>query len=98
MYAVDGARDLAERELPHLPGYAGSRPVRIGNGAVSQRQSDVLGTVMVALELTREAHGMTAPRGRCSARWSTSWRRTGGGPTTACGRSAGRAAGSPTPA
>jgi GH15 family glucan-1,4-alpha-glucosidase len=57
MYAVDGARDLAERELPHLPGYAGSQPVRIGNGAVTQRQSDVLGTVMIALHLTREAHG-----------------------------------------
>jgi GH15 family glucan-1,4-alpha-glucosidase len=57
MYAVDGSRDLAERELPHLPGYAGSQPVRIGNGAVTQRQSDVLGTVMIALELTRDAHG-----------------------------------------
>jgi GH15 family glucan-1,4-alpha-glucosidase len=57
MYAVDGGRDLPERELDHLPGYAKSRPVRIGNGAVGQRQSDVLGTVMVALELTRDAHG-----------------------------------------
>ena len=34
MYAVDGARDLPERTLDHLPGYADSRPVRIGNGAV----------------------------------------------------------------
>ena len=34
----------------HLPGYAGSRPVRIGNAAVGQRQTDVLGEVMVALE------------------------------------------------
>jgi GH15 family glucan-1,4-alpha-glucosidase len=42
-------------ELPHLPGYAGSRPVRIGNGAVAQRQNDVLGEVMIALELAREA-------------------------------------------
>jgi GH15 family glucan-1,4-alpha-glucosidase len=57
MYAVDGGRHLPERELAHLPGYAGSRPVRIGNGAVSQRQGDVLGTVMIALELTRDAHG-----------------------------------------
>ena len=57
MYAVDGGRDLPERELDHLPGYAGSRPVRIGNGAVDQRQSDVLGEVMMALELAREAHG-----------------------------------------
>ena len=55
MYTVDGGRQLPEREVPHLPGYADSRPVRIGNGAVSQRQNDVLGEVMIALELAREA-------------------------------------------
>ena len=53
MYCVDGARDLPERELTHLPGYAGSRPVRVGNGAVTQRQTDVLGEVMIALEHAR---------------------------------------------
>jgi GH15 family glucan-1,4-alpha-glucosidase len=55
MYTVDGGRQLPEREVPHLPGYADSRPVRIGNGAVSQRQNDVLGEVMIALELARDA-------------------------------------------
>ncbi|GAA1231999.1 glycoside hydrolase family 15 protein [Janibacter melonis] len=54
MYAVDGGRELPERELDHLPGYAGSRPVRIGNGAVDQKQTDVLGEVMIALEDARE--------------------------------------------
>jgi GH15 family glucan-1,4-alpha-glucosidase len=54
MYAVDGARDLFERELDHLPGYDGSRPVRVGNGAFTQRQSDVLGEVMLSLEMARE--------------------------------------------
>ena len=54
MYAVDGSRDLPERELGHLPGYASSRPVRIGNAAVDQRQTDVLGEVMAALELARQ--------------------------------------------
>ncbi|MDV3221228.1 glycoside hydrolase family 15 protein [Intrasporangium sp.] len=58
MYCVDGARDLPERELDHLPGYAGSRPVRIGNGAVGQRQTDVLGEVMIALEHARQ-QGLT---------------------------------------
>ncbi len=53
MYAVDGGRQLPERELDHLPGYAGSRPVRIGNGAVDQRQSDVLGEVMIAFDDAR---------------------------------------------
>ena len=55
MYTVDGSRRLPEVELPHLPGYAGSTPVRIGNGAVCQRQNDVLGEVMIALELARQA-------------------------------------------
>jgi GH15 family glucan-1,4-alpha-glucosidase len=54
MYGVDGGRDLFERTLDHLPGYAGSTPVRIGNGAVDQRQTDVLGEVMVALEMARD--------------------------------------------
>jgi GH15 family glucan-1,4-alpha-glucosidase len=54
MYAVDGGRELPERELDHLAGYAGSRPVRVGNEAVSQRQSDVLGAVMDALAMARD--------------------------------------------
>ena len=54
MYAVDGGRDLPERELSHLDGYAGSRPVRIGNAAVDQRQTDVMGEIMAALDLARE--------------------------------------------
>ena len=53
MYTVEGGRHLPERELDHLAGYAGSRPVRIGNGAVKQRQTDVLGEVMCALAMAR---------------------------------------------
>ncbi len=53
MYRVDGGRDLPERVLEHLPGYAGSRPVRVGNAAVDQRQTDVLGEVMIALDHAR---------------------------------------------
>ncbi len=55
MYTVDGGRFMPEMELPHLPGYAESRPVRIGNGAARQRQGDVLGEVLQALDLAREA-------------------------------------------
>ncbi len=55
MYGIDGRRDLPESELDHLPGYAGSRPVRIGNAAVSQVQNDVLGEVMCALDVARDA-------------------------------------------
>ncbi|HEY8294740.1 MAG TPA: glycoside hydrolase family 15 protein [Micrococcaceae bacterium] len=57
MYGVAGERDLAELELPHLPGYEGSVPVRVGNGAVGQYQADVVGEVMVALEKLRMAGG-----------------------------------------
>lgn len=55
MYAVDGARRIPEHELAHLPGYLDSRPVRIGNGAVGQRQLDVLGEVMAAMAQLRAA-------------------------------------------
>ncbi|MET3948819.1 GH15 family glucan-1,4-alpha-glucosidase [Arthrobacter sp. UYCu512] len=57
MYGVGGERDLPERELPHLPGYGNSKPVRVGNAAVSQFQADVVGEVMVALERLRMAGG-----------------------------------------
>jgi alpha,alpha-trehalase len=46
MYGIDGRRDLTESTLDDLSGYAGARPVRIGNGAFSQRQNDVFGAVL----------------------------------------------------
>ncbi|MGP3987923.1 glycoside hydrolase family 15 protein [Streptomyces sp. 3N207] len=51
MYGVAGERELAESELAWLPGYEGSRPVRIGNGAADQLQLDVYGEVVDALWL-----------------------------------------------
>ena len=55
MYGLAGERYLAERELTSLPGYRGAVPVRVGNGAFSQFQSDVIGEVMVALHAARKA-------------------------------------------
>jgi GH15 family glucan-1,4-alpha-glucosidase len=46
MYGIDGRRDLAESTLDHLSGYAGAKPVRVGNGAYNQRQNDVFGAVL----------------------------------------------------
>jgi GH15 family glucan-1,4-alpha-glucosidase len=51
MYAVDGSEHIPELELPHLQGYRGSGPVRIGNNAVSQRQLDVYGELMDSVYL-----------------------------------------------
>jgi GH15 family glucan-1,4-alpha-glucosidase len=57
MYGVAGERRLTELELPWLPGYEGSAPVRIGNAASEQLQLDVFGEVMDALFIAR-AHGL----------------------------------------
>jgi alpha,alpha-trehalase len=51
MYGIDGRRDLTESTLDHLSGYAGARPVRIGNGAFDQHQNDVFGAVLDSLLL-----------------------------------------------
>ncbi len=55
MYGVTGTRRLPELELPWLPGYENSRPVRTGNAAINQLQLDVYGEVMDALHLSRRA-------------------------------------------
>ncbi|MFJ1742574.1 glycoside hydrolase family 15 protein [Streptomyces microflavus] len=49
MYGVGGERDLTEKVLDWLPGFAGSVPVRIGNAAAGQLQIDVYGEVVDAL-------------------------------------------------
>ena len=46
MYGIRGERTLTETTLDHLAGYAGSRPVRIGNDAYRQRQNDSFGYLM----------------------------------------------------
>ncbi|HEY5858277.1 MAG TPA: glycoside hydrolase family 15 protein [Aldersonia sp.] len=51
MYGIDGRRDLTESTRDELSGYAGARPVRIGNGAFDQRQNDVFGAVLDSILL-----------------------------------------------
>ncbi|MGK3104495.1 glycoside hydrolase family 15 protein [Streptomyces sp. WAC05858] len=55
MYGLRGERRLPEHELPWLEGYEHSAPVRVGNGAVDQRQLDVYGEVLDTLHLARFA-------------------------------------------
>ena len=51
MYGIDGRRDLTETTRDDLTGYAGARPVRVGNGAFDQRQNDVFGAVLDSILL-----------------------------------------------
>jgi GH15 family glucan-1,4-alpha-glucosidase len=51
MYGIDGRRDLRESTRDELTGYAGARPVRIGNGAFDQRQNDVFGAALDSILL-----------------------------------------------
>jgi alpha,alpha-trehalase len=61
MYGIDGRRDLTESTRDELSGYAGARPVRIGNGAFDQRQNDVFGAVLDSI-LLHTRHSQRLPR------------------------------------
>ena len=79
MFGIGGEHDLSERELPHLSGWRDSRPVRVGNGAWSQRQLDVYGELLDAagrlsehLERSRRgdaARSSSTLADAASARW-----------------------------
>ena len=51
MYGIGGERELTERTLDHLSGWRGARPVRVGNGAWNQRQHDVWGMILDAVDV-----------------------------------------------
>lgn len=63
MYGLAGERRLPEQTLPWLTGYEGSAPVRIGNGAATQRQLDVYGEVADAMSQAIRAGLPRHPRG-----------------------------------
>jgi GH15 family glucan-1,4-alpha-glucosidase len=56
MYGIDGRTELPETELPHLGGYRGSAPVRIGNAAATQLQLDIYGELMDSVYLYDRWH------------------------------------------
>jgi GH15 family glucan-1,4-alpha-glucosidase len=62
MYSVGGERRLTEFEVAHLPGYEGSRPVRVGNAASEQFQLDVYGEVAAVMFIGAERLGRIEER------------------------------------
>jgi GH15 family glucan-1,4-alpha-glucosidase len=56
LYRLDGGTEADERTLP-LTGYRGSHPVRIGNGALEQRQLDIYGVLLRTAWLYAERTG-----------------------------------------
>src|SRR5205807_8824733 len=79
MYGIDGRRDLTESLREDLSGYAGARPVRVGNGAFDQRQNDVFGAALDSVLLhTRRSQRLPRrlwPLVESQARCATSvWR------------------------
>jgi GH15 family glucan-1,4-alpha-glucosidase len=56
MYGVGGERCLTEATLDHLSGYEGASPVRVGNAAYRQRQHDVWGSIVSAIDLHTGAY------------------------------------------
>jgi GH15 family glucan-1,4-alpha-glucosidase len=50
VYGLGRERDLVEIQLPHLAGYGGTGPVRIGNAAYLQTQHDVMGEMLLCLD------------------------------------------------
>jgi GH15 family glucan-1,4-alpha-glucosidase len=67
MYSVMGEKRLDEFELPHLPGYENSRPVRVGNAAAKQLQLDIFGELADVMDQARKG-GLPAAPGRTEIR------------------------------
>jgi GH15 family glucan-1,4-alpha-glucosidase len=63
MYDIRGGRRLTEFELPWLPGYEGSKPVRVGNAASEQLQLDIYGETLNSIYAARKLGMPEHPRG-----------------------------------
>ena len=84
MYGLAGERRLEEWEAEWLPGFEGSKPVRIGNAATGQVQLDVYGEVMSLLHQARlggipESHEAWSMQKGMLAQLETLWRQPDSG-------------------
>ena len=83
MYGIDGRRHLTEQTLPHLEGYRGSAPVRVGNAAYDQLQLDVYGELLETTYLWSRTRPLTegtwSTLGRLVGWVADNWRRPDSG-------------------
>jgi GH15 family glucan-1,4-alpha-glucosidase len=84
MYRIDGARYVDEWTASWLPGYRGASPVRIGNSAARQKQIDVYGELIEAMDMAgrvgieKGSHGAAVEQAIVE-RVETVWRTAGHG-------------------
>ena len=98
MYGIGGERRLTEFELPELPGYEDSKPVRVGNAASEQFQLDVHGEVAAVIFIgSRSSVGSSGGYGPAGGPSSNTSRRSGVSPTTGSGRRGARSGTTRTP-
>ena len=99
LYTIDGLDLGPEAVIETLPGYAGSRPVRVGNAANRQVQLDVFGPIADLIAAVADLRGRGPGRrvARAWRRWSRPSTGAGTSPTTASGRRAWRRGTTSTP-
>ncbi|MGW5434425.1 glycoside hydrolase family 15 protein [Streptomyces sp. NPDC004059] len=73
MYRVDGSSELDEQILDHWQGYAGSAPVRIGNGAATQLQLDIYGEALDSICFAHQHGFQVGYRGWTAMRANLDW-------------------------
>ncbi|UYQ94624.1 glycoside hydrolase family 15 protein [Chitinophaga horti] len=69
LYGITGQKALTETILPHLDGYMGNQPVRIGNQAYEHIQNDIYGQVLISMLPLYTDHRFIFSERKDSERW-----------------------------
>ena len=69
LYGITGTKELTETILPHLSGYMGNQPVRIGNQAYEHIQNDIYGQVLISMLPLYTDHRFIFSERKDSAKW-----------------------------